>query len=169
MLFSSGTSDLLPLVPLSARTVLDAGCGSGRLAAAYRPMNPKARLLGIDRDPAAAALAALHMNEVATVDLATDPLPFDVPDGIDCIIYSEILEHLRDPWGLLRRHAEALSPDGMMLICVPNIEYLAVCSAAFARRLEGRGNAASGLFGRSLPVQPGIDARASCRAGADPV
>jgi len=97
--------------------------GGGTLAAAYRPLNPKARLLGIDVDPAATALAVVHLHQVVTMDVETDPLPFDVPDGIDCIIYDEILQHLRDPWAMIHRHADALSPDGVMLICVPNIEY----------------------------------------------
>lgn len=123
MLLFPDASDLLSRIPLTARTILDAGCGTGALASAYRRMNPNARLLAIDSDPAAAALAAPYFDEVATVDLEADPLPFDVPDGIDCIIYNEILEHLRDPWGLIRRHAEALSPDGIMLLCVANIEY----------------------------------------------
>jgi SAM-dependent methyltransferase len=123
MLFPPDASDLLPRIPLSARTILDVGCGSGKRAAAYRLLNPKARLLGIDVDPASTALAAQHMHQVATLDVEADPLPFDVPDGIDCIIYDEVLEHLRDPWTVIRRHAEALSPDGVMLICVPNIEY----------------------------------------------
>ena len=123
MLFPPDASDLLSRIPLSARTILDVGCGSGTLAAAYRPLNPKARLLGIDVDPVAAALAAPHLHQVATMDAEADPLPFDVPDGIDCIIYDEILEHLRDPWAMIHRHAEALSSEGVMLICVPNIEY----------------------------------------------
>jgi SAM-dependent methyltransferase len=123
MLFPSHASDLLSRIPLSARTILDVGCGSGTLAAAYRPLNPKARLFGIDVDPAQTALAAAHLHQVATMDVETDPLPFDLPYGIDCIIYDEILEHLRDPWAMLHRHAEALSPDGVMLICVPNIDY----------------------------------------------
>ena len=123
MLFPPNCSDLLSRIPLPARTILDVGCGTGTLAAAYRPINPKARLLGIEVDPVAAECAAPHMDQISTVDPETDPLPFDLPDGIDCIIYDGILGHLRDPWGLIGRHAEALSPDGVMLICVPNIEY----------------------------------------------
>ena len=123
MLFPPEASDLLPRIPLSARTILDVGCGDGALLAAYRAMNPTARLLGIDSEPGAAARAATHLNEVATSDAEADTLPFDVPDGIDCIIYDGILEHLRDPWALIRRHTALLSPDGIMLICVPNVEY----------------------------------------------
>jgi SAM-dependent methyltransferase len=123
MLFPVDASDLLSRIPLSARTILDVGCGSGTLAAAYRPLNPNARLLGIDVDPLAAAVAATHLHQVATTDVEIDPLPFDVAGGIDCIIYDDILEHLRDPWALIHRHADALSSEGVMLLCVPNIEY----------------------------------------------
>jgi SAM-dependent methyltransferase len=120
---SPQTSDLLPRIPLTARTILDVGCGNGDLMAAYRRLNPNARLLGIDRDAAAAATARRHMDYVAAADVETEPLPFALPDGIDCIIYNGILEHLRDPRALVRRHAQALNPDGVMVICVPNIDY----------------------------------------------
>jgi len=115
--------DLLERVPLTARVVLDVGCGTAALAAAYRKRNPRARLLGIDKDPALAARAAERLDELATVDVENDPLPFDVSEGIDCIVYGDVLEHLRDPWSVLTRQAEALLPDGMMLMCVPNLEH----------------------------------------------
>jgi glycosyltransferase involved in cell wall biosynthesis len=123
MLFPPDASELLSRIPLSAGTVLLVGCGPGTLAAAYRTLNPRARLLGIEADPLLAALATSHLHEVAAADVEIDPLPFDLPDGIDCIIYNAILERLRDPWGLIGRHVDALNPDGVMLICVPNVEY----------------------------------------------
>jgi SAM-dependent methyltransferase len=126
-------SDILERIPLDARVVLDVGCGTGALAAAYRPLNPRVRLLGIDTDAEAAAIAAQRLDEVAVVDVEQNPLPF--PDRpIDCVIYSDVLEHLRDPWAVMRRHVEALSADGMLLICVPNVEHW-----SFAERLL-RGN-----------------------------
>jgi SAM-dependent methyltransferase len=115
--------DLLERIPLTARVVLDVGCGTASLSAAYRKRNPRARLLGIDKDPSLAAIAVERLDELATVDVEDDPLPFDVSEGIDCIIYGDILEHLRDPWAVLQRHAEVLTPDGVILICIPNLEH----------------------------------------------
>jgi glycosyltransferase involved in cell wall biosynthesis len=116
-------NDLLERIPLDASIVLDVGCNSGGLGAAYRRLNPRARLLGIERNQAAAALAAQRLDQVAVVDVEQDPMPFTLDRPIDCIVYGDILEHLRDPWPVLRRHAEALSDDGTMLICVPNMQH----------------------------------------------
>jgi len=115
--------DLLERVPLTARVILDVGCGTAALAAAYRKRNPRVRLLGIDKDPDLAAIASERLDELATVDVEQDPLPFDVSEGIDCIVYGDILEHLQDPWSVLMRQSEALTPDGVILMCVPNLDH----------------------------------------------
>lgn len=120
--------DLLPLIPVSARTILDARCGDGSLWAAYRPSNPRARLLGIAADEAEAALAGQHMD-VAVGDAETDPLPFDVPDGIDCIVYDGVLEHARDPFAVLASHAAALNPDGVILMRMTTPSYWRIADA----------------------------------------
>lgn len=116
-------TELLTRIPLSARVVLDVGCATGALGAAYRRFNPRARLLGIDSNPEAASLAAQRLDEVAMVDVEEQPLPFDLPGGIDCLVYGDVIEHLRDPWWVLAEQAEALNPEGMVLICVPNVEH----------------------------------------------
>jgi SAM-dependent methyltransferase len=116
MLLNRLVADLLPRMPLWARTVLDVGCGDGDLAAAYRPLNPGARILGTggpgDGGPA--------LDGFSPADPATDPMPFDVADGIDCIVYRGVLERLSDPWALVRAQARTLSRDGVMLLCLPN-------------------------------------------------
>jgi SAM-dependent methyltransferase len=137
--------DLPRLIPLTARTVLDVGCGDGRIGAAYRTLNPKVRLLGIDIDPAMTAQANAFYDECVTADARAETLPFATDGGIDCIIYSAVLEQFDDPAAVLRRHARLLSPDGIMLICVSNIEHWSM-----ARRLLTGGFAYedSGLLDR---------------------
>jgi 2-polyprenyl-3-methyl-5-hydroxy-6-metoxy-1,4-benzoquinol methylase len=115
--------DILDKIPLSARVVLDVGCAKGALGAAYLRRNPAARMLGVDIDPDSIAAARGRLTEIACTDVETDPLPFAVPEGLDCIIYGDVLEHLRDPWSLLKRHAEMLNEGGTVLVCMPNIEH----------------------------------------------
>jgi len=116
-------TDLLERIPLTAQSVLYVGCNGGALGTAYRRFNPRALLLGIEPDATAAELAARRLDRVAAVDVERNPLPFALDRPIDCIIYGDVLEHLRDPWAVLRRHAEALSEDGTMVICVPNVHH----------------------------------------------
>ena len=119
-------NDLLERIPLDTSIVLDVGCGTGSLVSAYRRLNPRARLLGVDKDPAAAAIAAQRFDEVAVVDVERNPLPFVLDRPIDCLIYADVLEYLDDPWRVLRRHQEALSDEGSMLIRVPNVEHWSI-------------------------------------------
>lgn len=132
MLTSVPVQDLLARIPLTAHVVLFAGCGNGALATAYRAMNPRARLLAIEPDPVIAAQAIDWCDQVANADIADDTLPFDLSDGIDCIVYGQMLQ-VDDPWALIGRHASALSPAGSVLFFVPNIEYW----RATERRLRG--------------------------------
>lgn len=123
---SPAVLNLLSRVPLAARVVLHVGCGDGTLGDVFRRVNPTARLLGIELNQQAADIAAERMDEVVVGDVETDPLPFEIPDGIDCIIYGGVLGHLRDPWTVIQRHAQALSPDGVMVLHVPNVEHWSV-------------------------------------------
>lgn len=114
--------DLLVRIPLSASTVLDVGCGTGALGAAYKRCNPTASYYGIETDADAIAIAATRLDFVAHEDIELNPAPFG-GQTFDCIVYGDVLEHLRDPWGVLARHATQLSPNGVILICMPNIEH----------------------------------------------
>lgn len=118
--------DLLTAIPLGARTVIDVGCGGGALGAAFLRRNPSARMLGVDIDPESVAAAQTRLSEAAVCDVQTGPFPFDLPAGIDCLIYGDLLEHLADPWAVLARHVEQLNPDGTVLVCFPNVEHWSI-------------------------------------------
>ncbi len=115
--------ELLAKIPLNAKTILDVGCSWGTLGAAYLRRNPQCRVLGIELDAEAAAIARGNITEVACCDVERMPMPFEVPEGIDCIIYGDVLEHLADPWALLATHAQYLAPEGTVLVCMPNAEH----------------------------------------------
>jgi len=118
--------ELLEKLPLAARTLLDTGCATGALGLAYLRRNPAARYLGIEVNPESAVAAGARLTEVFVGDAEVDPLPFDLPDGVDCLIYGDVLEHLRDPWAVLKRQAEALVAGGTAVVCMPNLEHWSV-------------------------------------------
>jgi 2-polyprenyl-3-methyl-5-hydroxy-6-metoxy-1,4-benzoquinol methylase len=138
--------ELLEKIPLSARTILDVGCAQGALGADYLRRNPNARVLGIDLDNEAIRHARERITEVFCGDVEKDPMPFIVQEGIDCIIYGDVLEHLVDPWRLLTEHAKYLSPDGTVLVCMPNVEHWSFAAKLLTGTFEYE---AQGLFDRT--------------------
>ena len=53
---------LLNAVPLSARRILEVGCGGGRLAEALKQQQPARFVCGVELNPAAAAIAAPRLG-----------------------------------------------------------------------------------------------------------
>ncbi len=123
--------DLLARIPLDAAAILDVGCGTGALGAAYRKLNARARLFGIERDAKAAIIARTRMDEVAIADVELEPWPFSPGCDLDCIVYGDVLQHLQNPIATLRAHRKLLRPGGVVLICVPNIEHWSIIARLF--------------------------------------
>ena len=119
--------DLLALMPRGARHVVEVGCMHGALAAAYRAANPGTRYTGIDIDPDYAAEAAAHCDTALAGDIETfEAQAFDVLFPSDCWVFGDCLEHLRDPWRVVRRIRERISPDGCLVACIPNGQHWSV-------------------------------------------
>jgi SAM-dependent methyltransferase len=108
---------------------MDVGCGTGALGLAYRKLNPRVRYLGIEANRTAAQRAVSRLDQVALGDAESGKLPFDLSEGVDCLIYGDVLEHMRDPWRVLREHAKLLKDDGTVIMCVPNVEHWSFVSA----------------------------------------
>lgn len=138
--------DLLERIPLTAKTILDVGCGGGALGAEYLQRNPACRVLGIEIDPKAAVQAKERGIEIFSGDVEEYPMPFDVQGGIDCIIYGDVLEHLADPWAVLKAHAQHLSPEGSVVVCMPNLEHWSFAARLLLGQFEYQD---MGLFDRS--------------------
>lgn len=114
--------DLLERIPLTARAVLDIGCGTGATLARYRARNPHARLYGVEPDRIAARLAASCLDECICGPLETVAPHFGIT-LFDCILLGDSLQRMADPWSTLRRLTQFLAPGGVLVLCVANIEH----------------------------------------------
>ena len=102
---------LLAVMPAVGR-VVEAGCSSGALAAAYKQLNAGSYYTGIEIDPSYAAIAQAHCDAVLVVDLDTlADLPPPQSLEAECWVFGDCLEHLVDPWRLLR-WVHGLQPAG---------------------------------------------------------
>jgi methionine biosynthesis protein MetW len=136
--------DVQALVPRDARRILDLGCSSGALGAGLKARQP-CEVVGVERDPRYATAARARLDDVIEEDLAA----FD-PDGLgrfDCVVAADVLEHLVDPWTVLRRGAAVLEPGGSAVVSLPNVRYWETFWQVYVRGTWPR--RAIGLFDRT--------------------
>ncbi|HEY1015262.1 MAG TPA: class I SAM-dependent methyltransferase [Herpetosiphonaceae bacterium] len=134
--YANARADVLRQVPLSARNVLDVGCGAGALGASIK-RRQQARVVGIEYVREQAAHAATLLDAVHPGDVAAVELP-DPPASFDCLIYADVLEHLVDPWAVLARHRELIAPGGTLLVSLPNVQFAGVLVDLLRGRWEYR-------------------------------
>src|SRR5579859_7861949 len=125
--------DLLPFVPLDAKSVLEIGCGEGALGGAIK-QRQKARVVGIELDKQAAAIARKRMDDVFCGDVLE--ILSIVQEKFDCIIGSEIVEHVVDPWALLGDLRRIAKPGGRLVLSVPNIAHASVINDLLHGRFD---------------------------------
>jgi len=122
--FEHARPELLDLIPGSAQSILDVGCGAGRLGEAVKARQG-ATVVGVEMDGAAARLAEGRLDRVLVGDAEVLEPDF-APASFDAVVCGDVLEHLRDPGRLLRRARGWLRPDGRLVASVPNVRHHSV-------------------------------------------
>jgi 2-polyprenyl-3-methyl-5-hydroxy-6-metoxy-1,4-benzoquinol methylase len=117
MIYSAVNPAVLVRVPLSARRVLDVGCGDGALGRAIKSRRPT-EVVGITSSREEAARAKEILDATVSADLESADL---TPLGtFDCIVCSHVLEHVREPVRLLAGLRHNLEAGGVVLVALPN-------------------------------------------------
>jgi len=116
--------DILNLIPNDVSRVLDIGCSVGALGEQIKQRYSNVEVVGIELDEQMAKIAKGKLDWVIVGDIEKinleDKLP---PNYFDCIIFADILEHLKDPWKLLKNATSFLSDDGVIIASIPNIRH----------------------------------------------
>lgn len=125
------TVDLKRLDLADGQTAIDIGCGRGRHTHALAARGGL-RVVGLDLDRAdlegaREGFAYFHQLEGwALVEGDALRLPFP-DDAFDCVICSEVLEHLPDFEAALDEIARVTKPDGVFALSVPRAWPEAIC------------------------------------------
>ena len=108
------------MVQSSSKTVLDVGCGFGALSEAIGKKGYT--VWGIEIDKAACQIAQKRLDRVLLTDLADiEAVGSAIGDmKFDYLVFSDVLEHLYDPYTILKAYLAFLKKDGKVLISVPN-------------------------------------------------
>ena len=112
---------VLDLVPRSAQSVLDVGCGAGVLGQQLRERQA-CEVWGIECDPDAARAARGRLDRVieAPVLQVAAALP---RARFDTLIAADVLEHLPDPLAVLRALLPSLAAGATVVLSLPNVQH----------------------------------------------
>ena len=103
--------------------VLDVGCGAGFLGAALVGRKG-CDYLGIEPNEARAAEAAARGLDVRVGFF--DEAAADEIGDFDVVLFSDVLEHLPDPYAALALARRVLAPGGRVILSTPNVGFWSI-------------------------------------------
>ena len=109
---------------LKSKSIIEVGCMRGSLAKEYLKDNSSSEWTGIDIDEENVSHAQKICHYAIRADiekLMLSTLPNI--ENVDAWILGDVLEHLRDPWGLLRKIREISLSNATVIACIPNSQH----------------------------------------------
>lgn len=116
--------DLLKFIPITSNKLIEVGCSSGALAREFKKINPACHYFGVDIDASYTELALRYCDttKVQDMDLADHNFYQSNADR-DCWIFGDTLEHMKDPWAVLRKIRAVIPSNGSIVTCIPNAQH----------------------------------------------
>jgi trans-aconitate 2-methyltransferase len=107
--------DVLARLELNGdETVLDAGCGSGRVTAMLLERLPRGHVVAVDGAPSMVEKARDSLGDRATV-IQSDLLELELNEPVDAVFSNAVFHWVPDHGRLYRRLADALKPGGRLV------------------------------------------------------
>ena len=124
--FEVERKDAVRFVPREARRILDVGCGAGVTTRLLKTLIPEAEVVGVEINPTVARSLDAPVIVGDIQEAETRRRLAGYREGFDCILALDVLEHLVDPWEVLRFLTTLLQSGGTVVVSVPNISNLKV-------------------------------------------
>jgi 2-polyprenyl-3-methyl-5-hydroxy-6-metoxy-1,4-benzoquinol methylase len=112
----------------SPRKLLDIGCANGALLAEMKRRDALTQTIGIEPNRHAVDIARSRVDRVfhgkfEDIDLAAEGFPHG---SIDSVVAADVLEHMYDPWQTMVNLKPFLTPDGQVIISIPNSRHVSL-------------------------------------------
>jgi 2-polyprenyl-3-methyl-5-hydroxy-6-metoxy-1,4-benzoquinol methylase len=118
--YDCARTEMIPFISKSSRKVLDIGCSSGKFGALLKEERPNMEVWGFEPDPEAASIAATYLDKVINGVFSVDH-PDILGQSFDTICFNDVLEHLVDPFTVLKQATTLMTENGQIVASIPNI------------------------------------------------
>ena len=106
--------------------ILEVGCASGHLLAYLTGQGAK-QVVGIEMVPEIAARARSRLPDALILTGLFEEIDdVEIGTGFDLVIISFVLEHVADPWKVIRRLMQLLRPGGQVIGALPNVRHWSI-------------------------------------------
>ncbi|MDY6982413.1 MAG: bifunctional glycosyltransferase/class I SAM-dependent methyltransferase, partial [Pseudomonadota bacterium] len=111
------------------KRVLEIGCGPGTMTKLLKN-RMASRVTGMEVDEQAIELAREWCEDIHRVDLNAADWPEVVGSApvFDTVLAADVLEHLYDPWAVLKQMATLMAPDGNIVVSLPHAGHAAIAA-----------------------------------------
>jgi trans-aconitate 2-methyltransferase len=108
--------DVLERLPLEGdETVLDAGCGSGRVTQLLLDRLPRGRVFAVDGAPSMVEAARESLDRERTTAWVSDLVELELPEPVDAVLSTAVFHWVHDHDRLFARLFDALKPGGRLV------------------------------------------------------
>jgi SAM-dependent methyltransferase len=137
--FDHARREVFALLPEKCDRLLELGCSSGATLRALKKERSVLYSKGIELVPEAAERAAEFFDDVIVESIDTFDFEAHFPsksavspdrsiddEKFDVILALDVLEHLVDPWRVVRSISKLLAPRGVLVVTLPNLRHRSV-------------------------------------------
>ncbi|MCE5315569.1 MAG: class I SAM-dependent methyltransferase [Armatimonadota bacterium] len=105
--------------------VLEVGCATGYMTQAMKE-DLGCEVTVVEINPELIRQAQPYAKLAVVGDIEDSAVWNELGSGYDAVVFGDVLEHLKDPWDILRRSHDLLNNDGKILASIPNVAYYEV-------------------------------------------
>ncbi len=130
--FSAPRDDLIALIPANVKKILDIGCAEGGFGKNLKQIRQDIKITGIELSPSLAKKAKAFYDKIIIGNVET----IEIDEEFDLVNCGDIIEHLYNPWQLLRRINSWLKKGGYLIGSVPNAGHWSLVRDLLEGRFE---------------------------------
>jgi hypothetical protein len=114
---------------------------------AFKSRNPSSQYFGVEVFDIVAQEASAVLDGVVCADIENDlTIPLKLAPGFDTLVFGDVLEHLHDPWRVLKELRQYIEPGGVCVACIPNVAHWSLIAGLLGGKWD---YADSGLLDRT--------------------